>query len=270
MLNFTPEKTKNQNVIIVMPADKLFLLGGYDLEMLTIKQLLEGREGCVVVDKQLRWDNALLSAYQEELQSYADADIYGIELREDITTPGNYHRIDHHNDWNDRPSALEQIADVLGVILNRDQQLVAANDKGYIPAMIAIHATNEEIADIRRRDRSAQGVTVEEELLAEQSVTDNLSRYGSLLVVKSLTSRFSPICDRLFPYQQLIIYTDDAEWMFYGDGKAELVSVFAEDIKKKKVFHGGGENGYIGAVNNAFTQREITQIIEIIKQKYEI
>ena len=41
---------------------KLFLLGGYDLEMLTIKQMLEGREDCVVLDKRLRWNNAKLSA----------------------------------------------------------------------------------------------------------------------------------------------------------------------------------------------------------------
>jgi len=50
-----------------MHTMKLFLLGGYDLEMLTIKQLLEGRDGCMVADKRLRWDNAALSAYQQEL-----------------------------------------------------------------------------------------------------------------------------------------------------------------------------------------------------------
>ena len=237
--------------------------------MLTIKQMLESQDGCVVVDKHLRWDNAKLSAYQEELGIYSTYDIYGIELQEDIPAPINYHRIDHHNDYHQRPATILQVAEILGITPNRHQLLVAANDAGYIPAMQAMNASEEEIAGIRKQDRAAQGVTKEEELLAEQSVNNNLSRYGNLLVVKSLTSRFSPICDRLFPYQQLIIYTD-AEWMFYGDGKAELVSVFAEDIKKKKVFHGGGENGYIGAVNNAFTQREIAQIIEIIKQKYEI
>lgn len=254
----------------MIPTTKLFLLGGYDLEMMTIKQMLEGRKGCLVADKHLRWDNALLSAYQEELNKHADdCCVYGVELREDITPPSNYHRIDHHNDWSEMPSSLEQVATVLGISLNRYQQLVAANDKGYIPAMKALSATRDEIAAIRHRDRAAQGITAEEELLAEQSVDNNLSRRGNLLIVKSLTSRFSPICDRLFPYQQLVIYTN-TEWMFYGEGKTELVAMFAEDIRQKKVFHGGGNNGYIGAVEKAYSPEDIKQIVEKIINKYEI
>lgn len=247
---------------------KLFLLGGYDLEMLTIKQLLEGRDGCKVADKQLRWDNAKLSAYQKELQNSAYTEIYGIELQEDMTVPENYHRIDHHNDWNDKPSALEQVATVLGIALSRDQQLVAANDKGYIPAMLALKASDSEIADIRRRDRAAQGISEHEELLAEQSVANSLSRHGSLLVVKSLTSRFAPICDRLFPYQRLLVYTD-TEWMFYGEGKAELTEMFEEEIMQKKVFHGGGDNGYIGCVKGAYCSVRLEQFVRQIKSEYE-
>ena len=248
---------------------KLFLLGGYDLEMLTIKEMLEGRDDCVVADRYLRWDNALLSAYENELVDYCDNEIYGVELGEDIPVPINYHRIDHHNDWYGKLSALEQVSMLLDVELNRYQQLVAANDRGYISAMEEMGATEEEIADIRKKDRMAQGVSEADESLAEQSIKENMLRCGSLLVVKSLTSRFSPICDMLFPYQRLLVYTD-AEWMYYGEGKAELVEMFAEEIKVGKVFHGGGDNGYIGAADNASTQREITRIIEIIKQKYEI
>ena len=158
------------------PLHRLFLLGGYDLEMLTIKQLLEDRNDCVVADKHLYWDNALLSAYQEELLEYADCEIYGIELRENITVPDNYISIDHHNDRSSGPSTLEQVASILGVTLTRYQQLVAANDKGYIPAMKALGASKEEIDEIRRKDREAQGVTEEDELLAEQSIKNHLDR----------------------------------------------------------------------------------------------
>ena len=248
-------------------SHRVFLLGGYDLEMLTIRQMLEDRKDCVVIDKHLRWDNARLSVYQNELQHYLDNNIYGIELQEDIVPPANYRRIDHHNDWNDKPSALEQVSELLGVSLSRDQQLVAANDKGYIPAMVAMDATDEEIAGIRQRDRAAQGVSQEEERQAIQSIDKSMSRYGDLLVVKSLTSRFSPICDRLYPYRSLLIYTD-AEWMFYGEGKVKLVSAFSEDIRQKRVFHGGSNNGYIGGARLAFSKEEIEIIVDSIKEKY--
>ena len=246
---------------------KLFLLGGYDLEMQTIKQLLEGRGDCTVLDKSLQWDNALLSAYQDSMTTFTDVDTFGIELLEDIPLPPNYHRIDHHNAWNSKPSSIEQVAEIMHIVLNRDQQLVAANDKGYIPAMKALGATDLEIADIRRRDREAQGVCEVDEQLAEESLSDHLSRYGSLLVVKSLGPRFSPICDRLFPYQRLLIYTD-LVWEFYGEGKDELVNLLDKEIKKGIVYHGGGDNGYIGCVKGAYDNNLIIKFVEQIINKY--
>jgi hypothetical protein len=247
---------------------RLFLLGGYDLEMLTIKQLLEDRSDCIVVDKYLCWGNALLSAYQEELLEYADCKIYGIELREDITAPDNYISIDHHNDKSCQPSSLEQVASILGVTLTRYQQLVAANDKGYIPAMKTLEASKDEINDIRRKDREAQGVTDEDELLAEQSIKNHLDKYKDISVVYSQTPRFSAICDRLFPYQRLLIYTD-SEWTFYGEGKASLVEEFDTDIKTGRVYHGGGSTGYIGAAKGAFPSNEINDFVTSVKQRYE-
>ena len=253
-----------------MKASKhsLFLLGGYDLEMLTIKQMLEGKPGCIILDKHLQWDNARLSSYQDELCRFASYDIYGIELQEDIPLPRNYHRIDHHNDWADKPSSLEQVAEIGGEVLSFYQQLVAANDRGYIPAMLALGASQEEIDDIRRKDREAQGVTEEDETLAEMAIAENLYIYKGVTVVKAFTSRFSPICDRLYPYKRLLIYTD-AEWMFYGEGKEKLVRLLAEDISQKKVFHGGGDNGYIGAVQYAYNKTEIEKFIKQTIKGYE-
>jgi len=247
---------------------KLFLLGGHDLEMLTIKQLLERGDDCVVLDRHLRWDTAHLSAYQDCLSQYSDYNIFGIELQEDIPTPKNYHRIDHHNDYATKPSALEQVAAAVGVPLNREQMLIAANDKGYIPAMIAAGATKEEIASIRRRDREAQGVSEADEKLAEESIAKQLRRFGSLTVVKSMTSRFSPICDSLFPYRSLLIYTD-AEWMFYGAGKAGLTQRYADEIHAGRMFHGGGDKGYIGAVQYIYSQEQIEQFVKHIIGQYE-
>lgn len=251
---------------------KVFLLGGHDLEMMTIKEMVELHPNCVVVDKNLQWDNAMLGEYLIELQDFAHTDIYGIELIEDFPLPSEikayYHRIDHHNDCSGMPSSLEQVASVLGVELDRHQRLVAANDSGYIPAMRALGATEDEISVIRELDRRAQGVTEEDERLAEKSINENKSQHGSLVVVKSITSKFSPICDRLYPYERLLIHTD-WEWMFYGEGKAELVSLLDRDIQFGKVFYGGDDRGYVGCVKRAYRKEEIEQFVEQIKKRYD-
>ena len=245
----------------------VFLLGGYDLEMITIKHILEGRDDCLVIDKHLDWGSAKLSCYKKEMDLYSDATIYGIELQEDIPIPDSYQRIDHHNDYSDKPSSLEQVAIIINHGLNRYEQLVAANDKGYIPAMMAMQASPEEIEVIRKKDRMAQGVSEPDERLAEQALKNDLKQYPRLWTVRSKSSCFSPICDRLFPYPSLLIYTDE-EWMLYGKGKKDLTLLYEEEIKQGKIFHGGGDYGYIGSVKNAYSQTEILRIVEQIKLKY--
>lgn len=249
-------------------SHKIFLLGGYDLEMLTIKRMLMDRRDCVVIDKHLRWDNALLSAYKSELEDYDDSPIYGIELKEDIPVPSKYIRIDHHNDLNGNPSALEQVTEILGVELSRYQQLVAANDKGYIPAMEAMGATETEIENIRMTDRVAQGIGPDDEQLAMKSIRESLSKHQSLFVVKSQTPYFSTICDRMYPYGNLLIYTD-SEWTFYGEDKEKILHLLTNDILQHKIFHGGGNQGYIGSVKHAYSKDEIQQFVEQVKKMYE-
>ena len=236
--------------------------------MVSIINILEKRRDCVVLDHHLKWENAILSSYQEELLQYKDNPIYGIELREDIAPPCHYHRIDHHNEGEGKPSSLEQVASVLNVQLTRYQMLVAANDKGYIPAMKALLATDEEIQMIRLQDRKAQGISEKEEIEAVKAIENNLSRHGQLIVVKSKTSSFSPICDRLFPFHSLLIYTDE-EWMFYGDGKTELMEQLREEIMQEKVFYGGGNNGYVGSAKRAYTKENIISFVEQMQQRYE-
>lgn len=247
---------------------KVFLMGGHDLEMETIKEMAGQQPDCKVFDLGLAWDNAKLSLYRDVIGWYSKSEIYAVELLEDMDPPVRYHRIDHHNDMNGRPSSLEQVATLLGVELDRFQKLVAANDSGYIPAMKALGATDEEISEIRLRDRAAQGVTEEDERLAEKSLQDGMWRSDNIVVVKSQTSKFSTICDRVYPYNRLLIYTT-SEWMFYGDGKSELVNRFAEDIRQKKIFHGGGERGYMGSVKGAYNQEEIEQFVNQIKERYD-
>lgn len=250
---------------------RLFLLGGYDLEMLTIRDVLDAY-GCEYADHQLQWNNARLSSYRDKIESFerenACGCIYGIELENDLTTsPERYLAIDHHNEQSKAPSALEQVLSLLDVPMNHEYSIIAANDKRYIPGMLALGATDEEVQRIRRADRQAQGVTEEDEALAEKALVENLSQVGDLIVVKTLSSRFSPICDRLYPYRSLLIYTA-AEWMFYGDGVQQVRELFREEYHKGKIFYGGGPNGYVGAKASLYTEPEICKMIKKIEQMY--
>lgn len=260
--------------MLVKHKSQLFLLGGQDLEMQTIRQLLEqkGFENITVsknfnsiscfADKHLTW-GAKLEHYSEFLSF--SGKIFGIELIESdkIVIPDNYTRIDHHNDWSHKPSSLQQICEILDVPLNRYFKLVAANDSGYIPAMEAIGATPEEIKKIRRADRAAQGVTIIDEELAEQSIKDNLLKKDGILIVKSLTPKFSTITDRLYPTKRLLIY-DDEHLVYYGIGMEKLIKYYVEYIEENKMFYGGGENGFLGTSKNSFSEKEINLLINEI------
>jgi len=255
--------------------EHIFLLGGQDLEMLEIKSLLNNMSDCLVFDNKLSWENAELLTYFNVIQKYGnidEVDIYGIELREnDISsTPDNYHRIDHHNDLSAKPSSLEQIAEVLHISLSREQQLIAANDKGYIPAMQKKGATPEEIRQIRLRDRQAQGVTELDELNAQLSISKK-NIEGGIVVVKTSTNRFSTICDRLFPYQKLLVYSNK-ELVYYGIGKDNLTKHFSDDIRGRKMYHGGGNEGFLGTVQGVYTEKQLislkNEIIQLINQQH--
>ena len=251
-------------------SKRIFLLGGNDLEMTTIKNLLVNA-GEQFETHDLRWDNAKLSSYEKTLEEYGnspDYQIYGVELNEDIPHPDNYVRIDHHNDFANKPSSLEQVATLLGLAMDRHMQLVAANDSRYIPGMIKLGASREEIDDIRRADRAAQGISEgDDERLAEESLKSCKGDASNLYVVKSLTSKFSTICDRMYPYRRLLIYNDDiAE--FYGEEVNDLTSLFKSELDAKKMYHGGGDSGYLGTVSGAYSKEEIAGIVDEIRTHF--
>ncbi len=252
---------------IVDKHKAFFLLGGHDLEMFEIRRMLNS-SSLAFEDRNLNWSNARLSAYIDVIAAYPNRDFYGIELQEDCRGPVHYVRIDHHNDFSHRPASVLQVADLLGVIPDRYLQLVAANDAGYIPAMLEMGATDNEVREIRRKDRSAQGVTEEDELLAEKSIAKGLTEMNGSLIVHSFTSCFSAICDRLYPYHRLLIYTD-REWTYYGEGKARLVELFTAKIETGRVYHGGGNSGFIGAAKDAFSKEQIEVFVKYIKREYE-
>lgn len=199
----------------------VFFIGGKDLEMETIKQLLDSK-GAEYVDKGLTW-GAKTSAYEAEINQAAAAGKTPviIELEQDCKLPENVVNIDHHNENATRPASVLQICDLLGIEKTRDLQLIGANDAAYIPGMMELGATPEEIARVRRRDRMCQGITDEQEKEAERAISEKVEIDG-ITIVRMAHSKTATVADRLFEkdkQQNLLIFSGDGEVNYYGDGK---------------------------------------------------
>ncbi len=250
-------------------VSKIFLLGGHDLEMAEIKHILDE---CKIkyFDAGLTWDNAQLSRYEAELERYADDPfyaIYGVELREDdaVMVPLNYYRVRHHNECINMPTSLEQVALLLDFPLTDRQKYIAANDKGYIPAMLEAGASMEEIAEIRRLDQMEQGITQIDIDMAEQAILEKVVD-GGVTIVKSLTKRFTSVCDRLFPYNRLIVYCED-ELVYYGEKMMNVANYFTPQVMTGNAYYGGGKEGYFGIKLQSDQDRTtyLDEILNLVK-----
>lgn len=232
-----------------LPFESVFLLGGHDLEMAEIRKILDEQK-VRYLDYNLEW-GACLSAYQNVLNN---KDYFiGVELYKDIQIPKYYFEIDHHNENVHKTSSIEQVAELFSIKLNRWQQLVAANDSGYIPAMKVLGATKTEIDSIRKADRKEQGVTEEDERLSVESIRNHQQIISGVKVIFSLSNKFSPITDLLYPFEELIV-CNNLSLVYYGSKTIELSSQFKNLIEKGKAYTGGGSNGYFGFTESGIQQ----------------
>lgn len=244
----------------------IFLLGGHDLEMIEIRNILDNYE-IKYLDDKLKW-GAKLSAYKD---SFDDEHTFvGIELIQDCDTPKNYILIDHHNENHQKPSSIEQVATLLGKELNRHQKLVAANDKGHIRAMKAICATDEEVKDIRKLDKDAQGVTEADEKLAHESANNRARVQNGITIVDSLTNKFSPIADLMYGKADRFIIYNASELVYYGFIPDEFLTKYKPSSKTISVFFSKDESriGYYGiAINKSnlnLIEKELEKICKLM------
>jgi len=237
------------------PEKSVFLLGGHDLEMLEIKKILD-LQRIKYFDEGLQW-GAKLSAYKDKFDAVHK--FIGVELIGDCEPPAGYTLIDHHNENHEKPSSIEQVAELLGIELNRYQQLVAANDKGYIPAMLEMGATKSEINDIRNADRKGQGVTDEDEKLARESIEEHQSRIGNVMVIKSLTPKFSAITDQLYPFNELLISYKNS-FTYYGEKSSVFSKKFQDLIQEHKAYTGGEKLSFFGIDSQYLSDNESWKI----------
>lgn len=243
----------------------LFLLGGHDLEMLEIKNILEVNgfkngekypdESLLYFDKNLEW-GAKWSDYQNIIQDskYQNFTVYGIELTKDIDLTFNCKIIDHHNALPPEPTSVEQVCTILNIELTRWQKLIAANDYGYKKAMRAAGASEDEILAIRTLDRKAQGITQQMENEAAASI-NNSTVENSIRIIKTGLNKFSPITDRLND-DKILIYNDYL-FCYYGTNAGKIAKAFQSLIESNKAYSGGGENGFFGIKSKVFTTEEI-------------
>ncbi len=231
------------------PAAYVFFLGGRDLEMVTIRGLLQEEAPGRWHDRGLDW-GAKASAYAAEIEA---ALVGGripvlVELQLDVPLPpSGYLVIDHHDDQAvGRPTALEQVSALLqlpGSRWTRWFELVAANDRGHIRAMLALDpsATVEEIQAVRAADRAAQGMTSDEERQAATAAAGSrVLADGRLTVLELPHERASASVDWLEPalggpgYENVLVYSPHSV-NFFGDRRV-IDGLLAR-------FPGGGSGG---------------------------
>ena len=202
-------------------SNMMVFAGGYDAEMLEIINVCR-EAGVEVVDHHLQWGPSA-SAYAKEIAAAISEGkrLVLIELKLDIEVPADAIIVDHHNENSGKPASILQVLDLLGMEPSREQQLIAANDCGYIPGLLALGATPEEVAKVRYADRAAQGITPEQESEAERAIAA-AEVVNGVTIVKMAHSKTATVCDRLFnpqKEQRLLIVSEDGETNFFGDGK---------------------------------------------------
>jgi hypothetical protein len=250
----------------------VFFLGGYDLEMVTIRDLIAAVAPERLFDKQLTW-GAQASAYRDEIEAAiarGDRPVL-VELPDDLALGSKSVIVaDHHGPraGAQRPTSLHQVFDLLCLPPERWTRwldLVAANDRGHIPELRLMGATTDEIARIRAADRAAQGVTNEEELAAASAI-ENAERLagGSLTVVRIPHAHASAVADPLAlapnPPANLLVISP-GEVNFFGVGNL----VEALDRRFPGGWYGGAlpERGFWGAQRPGDEVREALEEILI-------
>lgn len=210
----------------------VFFLGGYDLEMTVIRELLEKHAPDRFHDRQLEW-GARASGYRGEIQACLAAGQTPVlvELETDMVLDSRkVVVIDHHGRraGSDRPTSLHQVFELLGLpaeLWTRRHALVAANDRGHIPALAELGASRDEIAAIRAADRAAQGITSEQEREGERAARHaEVLADGQLTVARLAHDRTATVADRLDPlldgpgFRNLLVLSP-RQVNFFGSGE---------------------------------------------------
>jgi len=239
---------------------RIWVLARNDGEAVEIERLLKQADEHALISRQI-W-GASWRGLEEEIrrelvrfqEEHPEGVIYGIELAgpEQLGAVN----IDHHRyrdeDRSHPLSSLEQVAEIMGVELDGRQQLVAANDRGYIPAMLELGATDAEVDDVRRQDRQAQGITSEDEEQAEKDLAA-AKWLGAKVDVWCPQRATSAHSDRLYGVAEEALLRSPDQWEYYGPKHRRL----AECGFSEHHWSGGRpESGFFGIKSPSAETRE--------------
>jgi hypothetical protein len=253
------------------PPDKsrLWILPVNDLESHAIRDLLNAAgQDCIQTEQGwgARWTTlapSILERCQEFREAHPDGTIYGIELAG--PNPFDAIDIDHHRysgeDRTSQWSSLEQVAAILKIKLNREQQLVAINDRAWIPGLLAAGISWPEITAIRERDRRVQGVTPDDEAQAHRDLITARRDNGVWIVECPLEPR-SAHTDFLAKREgepQPALLKGPKSWCYSGPQSGQLGSQAWPETH----WSGGGyEFGFFGIENpGAQSRKRIAEIL---------
>lgn len=259
----------NNQILVVTPIN--------DGEAVQIAKILKDKNVKTLITKQgwgASWDN-LEPEIKKEIEELKNKNfkIFGVELQG--SAPEGVENIDHHRyDGDDRTnefSSLEQVAKLVGHRLSLFEEFISANDKGFIPAMLALAKTKnlsetetkKLIEKVRLQDRAAQGITSEQEKIAEEAIRE--AEVSDLLtVVRMSHSKTATVCDRLWgSYKNLLILSEDGEVNFFGERRViEKLSDLVEGS-----WSGGDldhDNGFWGGYpQNLDIEKEVKNLLNI-------
>lgn len=261
---------ENSKILVVTPVN--------DGEAVQIEKLLKEKNIKTLVTKQgwgASWDG-LEPEIKEKIKEYKNKnfEIYGVELQGQA--PEGAINIDHHRyDGDDRTnelSSLEQVAELIGHKLSLYEEFVSANDKGFIPKMLELaktknlseKETQKLIEKVRFQDRAAQGITPEQEKIAEEAIK-KAGIFDRLTVVKMSHSKTSTVCDRLYgKYKNLLVLSEDGEVNFFGCQK--VIKKLSDLVKGS--WSGGDldhDNGFWGGYppQNLNIEKEVKKLLGV-------
>ena len=260
----------NNQILIVTPVN--------DGEAVQISKILKNKNIKMLVTKQgwgASWDG-LEPEIKEEIKNLKNKNfkIYGVELQG--SAPEGMINIDHHRyDGDDRSnelSSLEQVAKLVGHRLSLFEEFISANDKGFIPAMLTLaknkdlnkKETKKLIEKVRLQDRAAQGITSEQEEIAEKAI-EEAEVSGSLTVIRMSHSKTSTVCDRLWgQYKNLLVLSGDGEVNFFGERRVieKLASLVEGSWSGGDLDH---DNGFWGGYppQNLNIEEEVKKLLGV-------
>lgn len=235
---------------------RLWVFSGSDLETVEIQKLLEHEnENCLTVStiQNIPFKSVPFQVQALLRRNSTENDIYVLGISDSPYKELN-------SDTNQ--SKLEQVADILGKTLTIDQQFISAYvkhaDQGIhdFASLLEISNNQEEeiIKDIKRRDRQAQGITIQEEAKAVEAIKSAKEK-GDFTFLQIPHNKVRAILDRTEAKNVVIICPGDET---YIKARMPYIDLLSDKFGNKNYLRKKGEFINIG---------KQTEIIETLVNK---